>query len=508
MFNKHVSILFLLLTAAYVNAQTYTNPSISRVLVDPQTNYVHIYFTGTNHPDVDYYKISQWMITGNNPVSSGVPIESSITDHTGASSYHWTGYVEEVVSEPVGFTVGAYNHLGEPVNQSYPPDSTIHVTAEYNSCAASVHLRWNDYNKWRGNILQYQIIGSNTEGTFNVLATVHEGTNDTVITGLQASTEYLFYISAIRKNLDTDNIVTSNGVRFSVVHAYYPEFIHADFGTVGDGNHPDLQFTIDSLSELSHYRLYRSESPTGSFSLIDSMFTDDKTLLYTDNGADASDRPFYYKLSTINECGQPIQTSENLAGTVFLSGTASGNSVNLQWTAYHDWPAGVAVYDIQRSLSGGDYELLNETHLTAFSDNSFNNLAGQQISSEVCYQVTARENPGGEHSITPASSSSNTICIYLPMHIRFEYNAFAPGVTGFSIFGPTMDFLPAYFDFKIFNRTGNRVFESKDPANPNWDGKIEHGDYAPEGVYRYQLEYRDESGKLEVINGKVSVVRE
>jgi hypothetical protein len=498
-------LLFLCFPCLFIHAQTYTLPEIIRVLVDPVTNNVHVYYTGTDHPDVTHYKISQWVLSGN-PFPSGVPIESSRTNHTGAADYHWTDYIEEVVSEPVGFTIGAYNSIDEPINQSYPPDSTIYLEADYDSCSASVSLRWNDYNAWRGNILEYEINGSNTDGSFIVLTRVNEGTNQLVITGLQAYNQYLFFIIARENRLFSDAYVTSNGVRFSTPHAYYPEFIHADFGTVDEGNRPYMNFSVDSLSELLKYRVYRSENETGPFAVIDSVTPVGDRIEYTDETVDASVRPYYYSLSAVNFCNAEITASENIAGTVFLSVQRTGTTVNLTWTPYYEWPAGVSTYGVERRLSEGTFEPLGQTNSTTFTDNSIFNLSGQDVQSEVCYRITAHEAPGDQHSPESASSVSNSVCIRLPMNVRFEYDAIVPGLDGFSEFGPTMDFLPRYYNFKIFNRTGTRVFESTDPNNPAWDGRYENGDLAQEGVYRFQLEYDNENGERMILNGKVSVV--
>jgi hypothetical protein len=509
--NQRIILALLIFQLPIIlSAQEYIRADISRVLVDPETNYVHIYFTGTDNPDVTHYKISQWMITGNNPFTTGVPIESSSTPHTGALEYHWTGYIEEVLNKPVGFTVGAYNSDDEPLPPPpfMPPDSTIHLAAVYDPCRASVSLQWNDYNAWRGNIQEYEINGTNADGSYSILARVFGGTTDTVISGLQANNDYLFFIIARRNRLFANAYVSSNGVRFSTPHAYYPEYIHADFGTVDGDNHPYLHFTIDSLSELNKYKLLRSEDPSGVYSVIDSFNLSGSILEYTDEGADASARPYYYKLDAINSCEYEITSSENIAGTIFLSGLPKTNIVNLEWSAYHEWLTGVAGYTIERSISGGDFILLDETNMSQYTDPSMRNLVGQQVGSEVCYRITALENPGGIHSTSQATSSSNRFCVVLPMHVRFEFNAFVPGLDQYSTFGPTMDFLPGYFDFKIFNRSGTKVFESKDPSNPRWDGRYQNGDYVPEGVYRYQLEYEDEAGNRSVLTGKVSVARE
>lgn len=253
--------------------------------------------------------------------------------------------------------------------------------------------------------------------------------------------------------------------------------------------------------------LKRSENPAGPFTLIDSINSSESIIEYTDENVDAASRPYYYTIAAINFCDEEITTSENIAGTIFLSGQAEGNRVNIEWTPYHEWTTGISEYDVERSLSGGAFEVINETNTTSYTDDSFNELIGQDVNSEVCYRITAYEAPGSPHSSGQASSSSNILCVSLPMNLRFDYNAFVPGLEGYSEFGPVMDFLPGYFRFEIYNRAGTKVYESSDPYNPTWDGRYDRGDIVTEGVYRYQLEYEDENGKRVVLNGNVSVVR-
>ncbi len=504
-----VSLFMLLFLSHLLQGQVYQNPDITRVLVDPETNLVHIYFTGTDHPDASYYLISQWQITGNNPESSGVPLLISHTDHTGQAAYSLELDIPEVVNEPVGFSVGAYNSANEVLLESYPPDSTIHLSAVYDSCEASVWLQWNDYNAWRGHILEYEIRGSNADGTYSILARLPEEVTDTTLYGLLANNNYHFYIIARHNQLYADAYVTSNGANFNTPHSFYPEFIHADYGTVSGSNTPYVHFTVDPRSELDTFQLLRSENPQSQYNFIEILNPDNSNIIeYTDEEADASARPYYYRLVAINYCHEPVITSENIAGTIYLENRLNGYEVNLQWTQYYSWNTGVEHYDIERRFPGEDFQVISSTSALAYSDQSIENMINQEESSEICYRITAYENPGDPNSIIPASSTSNIVCVNMPINVRFDYNAFVPGMDGFSRFGPVIDFLPTEASFKIFNRWGNLVFESHDIYNLEWNGQTGDGAYAPEGVYRYQFEYKNESGNQSVIHGSVTVVRQ
>ena len=61
------------------------------------------------------------------------------------------------------------------------------------------------------------------------------------------------------------------------------------------------------------------------------------------------------------------------------------------------------------------------------------------------------------------------------------------------------------FHFAIYNRWGNKVFETND-ATLGWDGTFENHP-APLAVYVYELSYTDQDGKSEALKGNVSLVR-
>lgn len=84
-------------------------------------------------------------------------------------------------------------------------------------------------------------------------------------------------------------------------------------------------------------------------------------------------------------------------------------------------------------------------------------------------------------------------------------NAFAPGS------GPNNSFKPVYRgivrlkSFSIYNRWGNKVFETSD-INAGWDGRF-NGETQPMGVYVYQIEAYTNSGKHYTKQGNVTMIR-
>ena len=58
---------------------------------------------------------------------------------------------------------------------------------------------------------------------------------------------------------------------------------------------------------------------------------------------------------------------------------------------------------------------------------------------------------------------------------------------------------------QIYNRWGERIFESKDDFIP-WDGKMQNGQFAPTGVYTWVVAYQDFTGRNHHQNGTVTLV--
>ena len=59
--------------------------------------------------------------------------------------------------------------------------------------------------------------------------------------------------------------------------------------------------------------------------------------------------------------------------------------------------------------------------------------------------------------------------------------------------------------FSVFNRLGQRVFETKDWTR-KWDGTVS-GLEQPSGVYVWMLEYADETGKKIFLKGSTVLIR-
>ncbi len=90
----------------------------------------------------------------------------------------------------------------------------------------------------------------------------------------------------------------------------------------------------------------------------------------------------------------------------------------------------------------------------------------------------------------------------------FVPNAFTPNEDGLNdIFLPQFSAVPFVYDLKIFDRWGNKVFETNDPYKP-WLGNVNGGDhYVEPGVYVWMMTVGRDDIDSKEIKGHVTVVR-
>ena len=409
------------------------------------------------------------------------------------------------LSEPVYIGVHAYDaseNLYSTLDTS-AYDKSVFLEAQFDSCAAEITLAWNHYRfiQWpQPGTQEYRLYASTDNGTtYNLVDQINSNQNTYTWQGFEENQHYRILITAIAEN--SADSANSNAVSVETPMAILPEYIEADFASYNNGL-VDLSFTIDPLSELSTYKLLRSVSPAANYDTINELFTNDKDLSLQDN-PNYYDGPFYYKLIAVNNCRRNIRESDNRSTSMLLEYQGELLSPELKWSTYYNWIDGDVNYVMYRKfLNEEDGVYFNILSDTSFVDSELEALATAEhkYSAQVCYQVSTK-GPNVKNL-----SISNPVCIDLPVNIRFEFDAFSPGSgTGNDTFGPTIDFMPAEYTFKVLDRGGRKVYESKDPENTRWDGRI-NGSIAPQGAYMAIVQYRIGTSRKQTVTSGVAVV--
>lgn len=107
---------------------------------------------------------------------------------------------------------------------------------------------------------------------------------------------------------------------------------------------------------------------------------------------------------------------------------------------------------------------------------------------------------------------SDTLVQYidiLPLNVVHWPNAFTPNGDGLNEFFLPKGYFIGFrkFQFQIFNRWGQLIFESDDP-NKGWDGRYpDSGQFAPAGSYAYRANLIDPRGKSFDFQGVVILIK-
>ncbi|MGE0088231.1 MAG: gliding motility-associated C-terminal domain-containing protein [Bacteroidales bacterium] len=386
-----------------------------------------------------------------------------------------------------------------PDSKKFP---TTFLSSTYDSCRAEINLTWSNSIpnfQYQPNVifLNYEIFLK--EGTGNYIKVGSTTEQNYTIPNIKEKTNYTFYIAAIPEHAPTSKS-TSNTIDFYSEMAQSPRYINPIIASVNSGI-VHLEFEVDTISELTKYKLLRSTSISGPFDTVKSITTPSHRVITNDPTADPSKRVYYYKLLPLNNCDQPIWDSESgIINTIRLTVTNTDNINNLEWNLLKEATNPASNYKIYRSIGNDNplqiASLINNE--SSYQDN-IEDLIGTNAGSKICYFVIARENTSQE------PNNSNTACATIEPKIYIP-NAFNPGgKEGRDKFYIKFSFLPEDYKIIIYNRWSNVVFESSDPQK-SWDGRSLNGNLVPSGAYIYYIKIVTQSNQTIEKRGNITVI--
>jgi gliding motility-associated-like protein len=234
-------------------------------------------------------------------------------------------------------------------------------------------------------------------------------------------------------------------------------------------------------------------SPTGSSNFIKVGESPQSQTVFTDASAQPDERAYDYRSFMLNRCGDTLWASAHTS--IWLTGEkTSPLSMSFAFTPYFGFENGVDRYEVYRLLIGKSGYEWYRTYPSATQD-SFNN--GEDNFGQR-YRIKAYETG------TDRFSWSNDITLFFEP-VYFMPNAFTPNDHGPNdVFKPVISGVKSY-EFRIFNRWGEKMAEYF-KEDQGWDGTYQ-GKPAPEGVYVYQLQFKDFQDKLYKFSGTIHLLR-
>jgi len=384
------------------------------------------------------------------------------------------------------------------------PHTTIYLAHEYNKCNKYVSLNWTNYEGWQ-TVKEYNIYRRNIEGTYERITKVSGDKTSYEDKSLEANNTYYYYIEAISPE---NYKASSNSIKVKTEAYRAPNFLITSQASVKD-NKIDLKFVVDNTAEIIEFRIQRATSPDGDYKTIKVVQnTSQDVILISDNEIDTNNEIYYYRIASVNPCGD-INAYSNYACNILLKAeTAEDLNHYLSWNEYQQWANGVFNYKIYRIFDNIEAEIdVNPNNLFDYTYNiewyvKYCHNLKINTSNKYCYYVEAVEKQGEIAIISKGRSRSNIACVYhepvfwIPN--AFNVSSLEPEN---KVFKPIISFIKEEpYEFSVYNRFGMKVFETND-SQEAWDGKINKTYTAPSQYYTYYVKYFDFNDKQHIKTG-------
>ena len=543
---KNIRLLFLL-SCIYIGvdmqAQTPEcdpdRPILQRVSVDPLSGYITIDWTIAN-PQISPVDAEEFIIFWFEPQPApGQPNAGTnhfiarITD-PGIRSYTFD-YDTMVVRNPVmpdprkttvAFTVAAEQKSPYMRSLRSSEDRCLQVNSKYDSCRAEITLYGHRYQGWQ------ETIEPNEPLSNYRLMRIHGGAIPDeeikvifdediiwppgsdyiifhVVPNVNENETYTYYIEAVRRD---GMRATSYRTTKTTTMPQQPSFIEAVGSQYNSEEFSEISFKIDPALQSCTYEFLRSKNPDNSFVPLGTFDIYGDTVL-TDTKIKLPKETYYYKLEAWHVCKNKYTASSNVATALWLSLEQDGQALRLFWDPiYNDWSD--AQYVIHRQIGNNPDEMI-ATFTDPFSTEYRDDLSDIHIDGDVCYWITAAP----ETSVSlDWYAISNVVC-FIPESEIYIPNAFTPNDDGINdIYKPFFmyDVMPVEFMLYIYDRIGALVYQEVYTSVPRdadnnlivgWNGNLQNGKPANEGIYVYYIKYRTARERLVQKRGTISLMR-
>ena len=407
-----------------------------------------------------------------------------------STSYEYVGSSANTTSER--FRMAAYDNDGYKSTIT-DPHATILMTMSYEKCERKVTLSWSPYSGWGQNITNYRIYRRYSESQYQIVTTLPATASEYTDENLTNGRTYFYYVEAVRNDGVT---ATSNSATVTASGHEGPQSLKATASYVDANNDISVYFQIENGGEVTEYQLYRSISLDSTFTTIASFPNAGQVqIVYKDTAVDATENIYYYKLASIDPCGNISKISNITCNILLKVESISQTEHILEWTDYKEWAGGVDSYKPYSNFDGVPAEL----GTTGSGSRRFRNDIANYVKSchdkqiyltnAFCYYVEAYENT--QEYAQQSISRSNIACAY-ETPIVWVPTAFNITSTNEEnrVFKPVVSFVKeSPYEFRVYDRWGQMVFKTND-INEGWTGKDAKKYYHTDS-YVYYIKYVD-----------------
>lgn len=381
---------------------------------------------------------------------------------------------------------------------------TMFLTNDLNVCDKEITLNWNSYKNWNDGVKEYQVEASVNGGAYSVVGVTTDTTF--IFEDGVSNSNYCFLIKAIAN----DEIKTSlSNISCLYLHQPpYPAYNYLQSASVVNENEIEVRIHQDLSAQISNFRLERlDDNSSGTYEEIMTTSSLTNPVVFSDFEVETGAKSYFYRVMVDDSCGRPTFYS-NIGKTILLNVTENTTQLSnlIQWSDYKQWNGNIVGYEIYRSING-DFDVTPIVTLPPnklFYNDDVSQVVGTSVEGEFCYYVKAIESVNSFG--LQETSQSNVACAY---QNPLVYVPNAIMINGYNNTWKPVISLIDYdsYQVRIFNRFSEIIFESNDP-NEAWDGgHKKNGKIVQQGLYIYQITFRNAEGEFQEIRGHVTLVR-
>lgn len=418
-----------------------------------------------------------------------------------------TTYVDSLEGNPNGgedkYRLAVYDSCDNvsPISLNTHQNSFLQYSQD--SCAGEVNLNWSDYKGW--DVESYSVFLSKDKKGYEKVKTL---SGDSLSFKLDSLEKQGNFEAFVRAKQDGGNATSSsNKVSFSSSSVSATEYTYIREVTVIDSN-LHLNWFIDKPVPLTGFEIMRGESK-GDLSVIDKVDYDSgRQFQYVDSSSETeiSENPYFYKVVAKGICDNDVDES-NVVKSIVLRATKRTGRRELRWDNYRGFNGSILRYEIERIELEGDRNAWSMLEKVPFEVSTFqdNKSYDSFPDNGVCYRVKAIEDGNNQYGFQGVSVS-NMDCVF-GEPIVYVPNALRPRGKN-AIFRP----VGKYIDYEkssmsIYNRWGQKVFETDD-IEEGWNGKKGgSGDLMPPGTYFYTIEIVGVDKSRQYLKGDITLLK-
>lgn len=476
---KLIILLFSLTSSVCVFSQMSVPPAaqIKNISVEPTDDfpgrvYIRIDTTGTLKSS--RYIIRRYFNTQSDTGFIGIDTLS----YGQNMSYH--DYTANAHLNSEWYDILTQDSLTDDISDASIKHKTIYLATVNNDSCNKLHkVAWTRYYGENG--LDYQVIIDDNQPTPpNAGDTIYE--ND-----VEFNQEYNYQIYAWKgSNFRTfSNILTDSTLPLIPVNQDKFEITNIH----NTGSELTVNCNVDTLAHISQYNLMAQNNDV--YELIDS--TQNTLLESIELKHNTSITEKFYKIEAINTC-ESVTAKTDSVKPIILASTSNNNVVTLNWNSSYGSIETYELHMIIDSDASKNFELGTDQFFELDLNQS------EYVNHEhFQFQITATETSGHQ-------SISNVVDQFKNPKI-IMYDAFTPNGDGKNDdIGPTIvNASVKSFEFIVYNRFGEIIYNSTNENDTNWDGTYK-GSYVNEGAYLYYVKVSTELDKKIEKSGVIHVI--